>query len=173
MGRRTLITAATIAVAALALGACSGDDMGHGGMGSSGNGNHRSPGNEQTPTKAGQLRLDEWTITADADQLPSGSQTITAINAGHHTHELVIVHAADAASLPTEPDGSVDEDALKSKTVGEIADVAAGASKRATFDLAPGSYVAFCNIVEDMGMGGMQHGHFDLGMHTKFVVAAG
>jgi plastocyanin len=173
MRRRTLITAATIAVAALALGACSGDDMDHGGMGGSGNADHHSSGNEQVPTKAGQFRLDEWTITADAERLSSGSQTITAINSGHHTHELVIVQAADVASLPTKPDGSVDEDELQDKTVGEIADVAAGASKRATFDLAPGSYVAFCNIVEDMGMGGMQHDHFDLGMHTTFVVDAG
>jgi plastocyanin len=173
MTRRSLITTATIAVAALALGACSGDDMGHDGMGGSGNGGQHSSQTEQIPTRAGQFRLDEWTITADANQLPSGSQTITAINAGNHTHELVIVRAADVASLPTKSDGSVDEDALKSAAVGEIEDVRAGASKRATFDLAPGSYVAFCNIIEDVGMGGMEHDHFDLGMHTAFVVDAG
>ena len=62
-------------------------------------------------------------------------------------------------------------------TVGEIADVPAGASHHKTFDLRPGSYVAFCNIVGGMGigngmMGGMEHVHFAAGMHTEFAVSA-
>lgn len=131
-------------------------------------------------SKAGQFRLDEWAITADRSTLPAGRQTITAANIGHETHELVIVRAADAASLPTKPDGSVDEARLDQVKVGEIADLPAGESRHTTMQLGPGTYVVFCNIVDKMGMGGggmgqmgggMQHVHFDLGMHTRFTVA--
>lgn len=126
----------------------------------------------------GQFRLDEWSISADQPVLRAGRQTITATNVGHLTHELVIVKAADAASLPTKSDGSVDEAQLDKVKVGEIADVAAGASRRKAFNLRPGSYVAFCNLVGGMGMGngmmggGMEHVHFDAGMHTEFTVSA-
>ncbi len=127
------------------------------------------------PVQAGRFRLDEWSITADRADLPSGRQTITATNTGHKTHELVIVAARDAAELPTNADGSVDEDRLEAVTVGEIADVASGTSKTHEFDLAPGSYVAFCNVVDQMGHGngmggGMSHVHFEMGMHTTFSV---
>lgn len=128
-------------------------------------------------SKPGQFRLDEWSITADQTQLAVGRQTITATNVGHHTHELVIVKAADAASLPTKSDGSVDEGQLDRVKVGEIADIPAGVSRHKVFNLRPGSYVAFCNIVASMGMGngmmgGMEHVHFDAGMHTEFTVTA-
>jgi hypothetical protein len=128
--------------------------------------------------RAGQFRLDEWSITADVRTLPAGSQTITAANTGRRTHELVIVKAADATNLPTKADGSVDEARLERVVVGEIADVPAGASRHTTMQLAPGHYVAFCNIVDEMGMGqspmggGMQHVHFSLGMHTRFTVSS-
>ena len=119
--------------------------------------------------------MDEWSIRADRPDLSAGRHTITATNLGHHTHELVIVKAVDAASLPTKADGSVDEDQLDRVKVGEIADVPAGASLHKVFNLRPGSYVAFCNIVASMGMGngmmgGMEHVHFDAGMHTEFTV---
>ena len=52
-------------------------------------------------SKPGQFRLDEWSIAADQPVIKQGRHTITAANLGHHTHELVIVRATDAASLPT------------------------------------------------------------------------
>jgi hypothetical protein len=157
MNRRRFATAGALVLVA---GAC-------GGMGSS----------SSVQSKPGQFRLDEWSITADQPVLKQGRRTITATNVGHHTHELVIVKASDAASLPTKSDGSVDEGRLDRVKVGEIADVPAGTSRHKTFDLRPGSYVAFCNIVGGMGMGngmmgGMQHVHFDAGMHTEFTVLA-
>lgn len=89
----------------------------------------------------------------------------------------MIVKAADAASLPTKSDGSIDEDQLARVKVGEIADVPAGSSQHKIFNLRAGSYVAFCNIVEGMGtgngmIGGMERVHFDAGMHTEFTVSA-
>ena len=133
--------------------------------------------NRSIASRPGQFRLDEWSITSDQPVLPAGRQTITASNLGHLTHELVIVKAADAASLPTKPDGSVDEDQLARVKVGEIADVPAGTSQHKSFSLRAGRYVAFCNIVGGTGMGsgmmsGMEHVHFDAGMHTEFTVSA-
>ena len=128
-------------------------------------------------SRPGQFRLDEWSITADQPKLTAGRRAITAVNLGHQTHELVIVKATDAASLPTKADGSVDEAQLERVKVGEIADISGGTSRHKVFTLRPGSYVAFCNIVGGMGMGGgmmggMEHGHFAAGMHTVFTVTA-
>ncbi len=161
-----LRTPAIIAVLVVVAGACGGSGAG---MGSS----------RTVQTRPGQFRLDEWSISADQPVLKAGRQTITAANIGHHSHELVIVKAADAAALPTQSDGSVDEKQLDRVKVGEIADIPAGTSRHTTMTLSAGSYVAFCNIVGDTGMGngpmggmggGMQHVHFALGMHTEFTV---
>ena len=114
-----------------------------------------APASRTVSSMPGQFRLDEWAITADEPVLPAGRQEITATNVGHQTHELVIVRASDAASLPTKADGSVDEDQLDRVKVGEIPDVPAGASRHTTLDLSSGAYVAFCNIVGGMASGGM------------------
>ena len=132
------------------------------------------------PLKTGRFRLDEWSITADRSTLHAGRQTITATNIGTMTHEVVIVAASDVGAIPTKADGSVDEASLDAVKVGEIAGVAAGTSGTHVFNLAPGSYVVFCNLVEQMDHGssmggigrGMTHVHFDLGMHTTFTVTA-
>ena len=132
------------------------------------------------PLETGRFRLDEWSITADRSTLHAGRQTITATNIGNMTHELVIVAASDVGAISTNADGSVDEASLDAVKVGEIADVAADTSRTHVFNLAPGSYVVFCNLVEQMGHGGsmggmgegMTHVHFDLGMHTTFNVTA-
>ena len=70
-----------------------------------------------------------------------------------------------------------DEAQLRGVKVGELADIASGASQHKILDLAPGSYVAFCNIVSGTGMGGgmmggMNHVHFVDGRHTTFTVTA-
>ena len=127
--------------------------------------------------------LTEWSVNAPTNPVHAGSVNVTAANRGHETHELVIVHASNAAALPTKSDGSVDEDKIpESDKVGEIADIPAGKTLTKAFDLAPGEYVALCNIVEQMGMGnggmgsggmggmGMAHVHYVLGMITTFTV---
>lgn len=140
--------------------------------------------------------LNEWSVAAPTTPIHAGSVRITAVNDGSETHELVIVRAADAASLPTKADGSVDEEAIpEADKPGEIPDVAAGDSASTTLDLPAGDYVAFCNLVEQMGNsgtgnsgtgnggmggsgmgsggmggGGMNHVHFQLGMSVAFTV---
>lgn len=159
-------------------------------------------GTSTVPSKANTFVLDEWSIVPPKEDLTAGKVAITATNKGTETHELVIVRASDAASLPKNADGSVNEDKIpESKKAGEIADLAAGKTKTKTLDLPAGDYIAFCNIVEDMGKGnmgsggmgngsgmnggsgmgtstsmgmggtGMHHVHFKLGMVNYFTVA--
>jgi hypothetical protein len=82
----------------------------------------------------------------------------------------VIVRADDPASLPTKPDGSVDEDKIDpSDQIGEIEDIEQGAKVSKTFDLDPGSYVLFCNVVQDDVNPPISH--FAKGMSTSFNVS--
>ena len=136
------------------------------------------------PASTNAFVLDEWSIRP-AD-LASGSVAVTATNVGTESHELILVHGSDPTQFATKPDGSVDEDRIpEADLVGEIPDVAAGESVTKTFDLAPGDYVAVCNVVDEMGMGdggtghsgmggagdgGMGHVHYELGMVTTFTI---
>lgn len=107
-------------------------------------------------SKAATFVLDEWSIVPPKGTLTAGKVAVTATNNGSETHEVVIVRAEDASSLPVKADGSVDEDRIPgSKKAGEIADLAAGKSATKTLDLSAGDYVAFCNIVDAMGSDGM------------------
>jgi len=110
--------------------------------------------------------LGEFTITPPTNSMHAGTVKITANNIGGEEYELVIVRASDAAGLPTGQKGSVNEDQIdEADKVGEIEEVAAGSEKSASFDLTPGKYVAFCNIVDHMG-----DVHFSEGMHVGFTV---
>ena len=149
-------------------------------------------GSERRPT-AGPTAfvLQEWSISAPTTQLRAGNVVVTATNRGRETHELVIVRADDSASLPTKSDGSVDEDKIpETSKPGEIPDIKAGTTITKTIDLAPGNYVAICNLVDTMGqgdsMGGMNNGngggmgggqmghiHSQLGMVATFTVVEG
>lgn len=136
--------------------------------------------------------LSEWKISLDGT-ISSGPVTVTIDNKGGEKHELVIVVAADVASLPRKADGSVDEDKIPEKDkLGEAGGIAARTSTSKTFTFAPGTYVAFCNLTDSMGMTGstmmgasngpmmgsgsspsnasMGHVHFALGMHATFTV---
>lgn len=146
-----------VAAAALVLSAC----------GSSSGGTTSSP--STTAAAAGSAKatfvLDEWSVVPPKGDVAAGKVAITATNKGSETHELVIVRAADASSLPMKADGSVDEDKIpEAKKAGEIADLAAGKSVTKTLDLPAGDYVAFCNIVDTMGSGGMGSGGMGNGM---------
>lgn len=173
MTRTPTTVAVVIALTAL-LGACGSDDSGTDPAGASG---------------PGTFVLGEWSVAAPTVPIEAGSVRITADNQGSETHELVLVRAEDAASLPTKADGSVDEEAIpEADKPGEIPDVAAGDSASATLDLSPGNYVAFCNLVDQMGNngtgsgmgsgsmggsgmgGGAGHIHFQLGMSVAFSV---
>ena len=141
--------------------------------------------------------LSEFSIKLDQPSLPAGTVTLTADNVGAEEHEIIFVKASAVADLPTKADGSVDEEKIaKSDLVGEIGNIPAHGSKTATFKMASGTYIAFCNIVNQMGPGGMTgsststgnsslggmmntesnatmgsgHAHFVMGMHQLITV---
>jgi hypothetical protein len=124
--------------------------------------------------------LNEFTIVPPTNTLRAGSVSITADNVGGEVHELVIVRASSAGALPTKSDSSVDEDKIaEADKVGEIEDIVAGAHRSKTFGLTAGTYVAFCNVIDDMmgtdtmmgsHMGSGGHVHFAEGMHVTFTV---
>ena len=77
-------------------------------------------------------------------------------NDGQIVHELVLLKTdANPASLPKKG-GKVDESA----SVGEIADVDAGFTKKATFKLAPGKYAMVCALPD----------HYENGMYGSLTV---
>jgi hypothetical protein len=113
--------------------------------------------------------LSEFAIAPPTNELQSGKVTLTANNVGGEEHELVIVRAASIDSLPTKADGSVDEDHIaESDKFGEVEEVAAQSKKSNTFELTPGKYVAFCNIVDKATGSGRVH--FSAGMRVAFSV---
>ncbi len=109
-------------------------------------------------TSAGTFVLSEFKITLDGT-IPAGPVTVAIDNQGGETHELVIVAADKVDALPRKSDGSVDEDKLaEADKVGERADIAGRTSTTATFTFEPGTYDAFCNLIDDMGMSGGTEG---------------
>jgi hypothetical protein len=133
--------------------------------------------------------VNEFTIKLSQPILEGAPVKITVNNIGGEEHEVVIVKASAISDLPTKPDGSVDEEKIPpSAKMGEIAQVYPNKSKSADFTLAAGSYVAFCNLIDQMGAGSMMdsgsmmggtnasampktgHVHFARGMYLLFTV---
>jgi hypothetical protein len=98
--------------------------------------------------------LSEFKINLDGT-IPAGQVNLKIDNQGGEKHEVVIVAAQDVGALPKKADGSVDEEEIPAADkVGESGDVPARTAIAKTFTFKPGTYVAFCNIVDDMGMTG-------------------
>jgi hypothetical protein len=112
------------------------------------------------------LTLTEYQINSALQYIAKGKSAFVAKNTGTVKHEVVVVRGNDPASLPTKPDGSVDEDQIaKSDKAGEIGNIKQGKTKAKRFKLAVGSYILFCNII-DTEPDGSQISHFAKGMYT-------
>lgn len=111
------------------------------------------------------VELKEFSVTVSPTSVDSGETTFSVENVGGMIHEFVVVKTdlADDA-LPTNEDGSVDEEGEGIEPVDEIEDIAVGDTPTLTVDLEPGKYVLFCNVVEG------DISHYDKGMHTSFTV---
>lgn len=115
------------------------------------------------------VTLDEWSIEVAESEVPAGTITFAATNSGEDAHEVVIVRSDDVDSLPTTGDGIVDEEQLTEGTfIGEIEAFPSGEDCTGTFDLEPGTYALFCNILESEE--GELENHFELGMRTEIDV---
>ncbi|MBI1802025.1 MAG: cupredoxin domain-containing protein [Chloroflexi bacterium] len=104
---------------------------------------------------------DEYTIKLSAASVPAGKVTFDVRNTGKLEHELVLLKTdlGPTALKMRAAESKVDEEA-GAANVGEIEDIADGASKSETFTLKPGKYVLVCNVVD----------HYKAGMAVAFEV---
>jgi uncharacterized cupredoxin-like copper-binding protein len=111
-----------------------------------------------------EINMDDFVFKPKNATADAGKTTISTTNEGAVEHEMVLFRTdMNPAKLPTERDGSVDEEKLDeiAEEAGEIPDVEAGDSKSESFDLKPGRYVMFCNLP----------GHYKAGMYGTVTVA--
>ena len=112
------------------------------------------------------VRLIEFKVKPARDYVAKGKTKFALKNAGTEVHEFVVVRGDDAAALPTDTDGAVDESQIAKKDqIGEVEDIKKGKTVSKIFRLKPGSYVLFCNIVDEEEDGTIVS-HFKEGMHT-------
>jgi hypothetical protein len=95
--------------------------------------------------------------------------TFKARNVGSTQHELLVLKTnLPEGGLPTLADGSVDVTGTGVEQVGKVDTVAAGGNAETTIDLAAGSYVLICNLVQTTN--GQTVSHYAAGMHKAFTV---
>ena len=155
---KSLAIAAIVILAAPVASGCGGDnDNGDGGQAAA-----PTPTATQATTqpsaarRALTIRMTEFAFDPKDAVAKAGKVTITAPNEGNVVHELVLLKTdEDPANLPKKGD-KVDE----STSVGEIADVEPGSTKKATFKLTPGQYAMVCALP----------GHYEGGMYGSLTV---
>jgi uncharacterized cupredoxin-like copper-binding protein len=115
-------------------------------------------------------RLLEFTVRRQPSSVAAGKVTFKVKNIGSEKHELVVVRTQAGVELPTEADGSVNEDAIpEADKIGEVEDLKPKKAKSLTKTLDPGDYVLFCNVVDKESDGSVLS-HYAQGMHQGFTV---
>ena len=138
---------------------------------SCGDDNSNTAGGAGSAKAATQVKvtLKESSIVPAPSTVSAGEVHFVVNNTGKEVHELIVVKSdADPAKLPIygasdkPPEdhlvGDVNEDKVTS--MGEVDDIAPGATKDMTIVLQPGKYILMCNI----------RTHYTLGMHIAFTV---
>jgi uncharacterized cupredoxin-like copper-binding protein len=118
------------------------------------------------------VTLREFSVTPDRASAPEGKVTFDVSNAGEDEHEFLVIKtdlAADA--LPTEENGSYEEDGPGTDLLDEIELVEPGGMEELHIDLDPGKYVLICNMVHTEDNGEVEV-HYQLGMRTPFTVTS-
>jgi uncharacterized cupredoxin-like copper-binding protein len=157
---KSLLIAAIVSLAVPVASGCGGDDDNGGGGGGQADTPAATKTQKTTPPPAAShaltIRMTEYAFDPKDAVAKKGKVTISAPNNGQIVHELVLLKTdADPASLPKKGD-KVDE----STSVGELADVQPGATKKATFKLAPGKYAMVCALPD----------HYENGMYGPLPV---
>jgi uncharacterized cupredoxin-like copper-binding protein len=155
---KSLLIAAIVVIAVPVASGCGGDDD----NGDGGQAANPAPATTQTTSRSPSashaltIRMTEYAFDPKDAVAKAGKLTITAPNDGIVAHELVVLKTdEDPANLPKKG-GEVDE----STSVGEIADVAPGTSKKGTFKLGPGKYAMVCALPA----------HYENGMYGSLTV---
>ncbi|HVD71309.1 MAG TPA: sulfocyanin-like copper-binding protein [Actinomycetota bacterium] len=126
-------------------------------------GSSPSPCGDIPPAVGGGIAVTErdFAIEPAAIAAPAGRVAFDIQNEGPQTHEFVVFKTnLDPADLPTNADGTVDEEGKGVKHIDEVEDIAACTSESLVMELAAGNYVFICNLP----------GHYASGMHTAFTV---
>ena len=88
------------------------------------------------------ITLKEFTITPTPTSIAAGKVRFAVHNAGNIPHEFVVIKTDKPADgLPVKGN-----EADESGSVGEVGELAAGASNSVTIKLKPGHYVFICNL---------------------------
>ena len=112
----------------------------------------------------------EFNITLDRASAPRGTVIFHVNNAGQDTHEFLVIRTDRAPNaLPTEADGSYQENGAGTQLLDEIEEIPPGATRDLTLDLTEGNHVIICNMVMTEDDGTVEV-HYQLGMHTAFRV---
>jgi plastocyanin len=104
------------------------------------------------------VEMNDYTVAANVPSVKAGTIKIGVRNLATMEHNFEVIKTDIAADqLPVDPASAK---AITVGKVGEIAKIPGGTSAAVTLDLAPGKYVFICNLA----------GHYQLGMHTAFIV---
>jgi len=158
MRLKSLLIPAIVVLAAAVVPGCGGDDDNGDSGQAAATATTKTQTTKQAPAASHSLtvRMTEYAFDPKDAVAKAGKVTITAPNDGQISHELVVLKTdANPAALPKMGD-KVDE----STSVGEIADVQPGATKKATLKLAPGKYAMVCALT----------GHYEGGMYGSLTV---
>jgi uncharacterized cupredoxin-like copper-binding protein len=143
---RLLLAASVLAILALSIGACGGDD------------NKSSTPSTTTAISTGKTTvkasLGEYFIKLDNTSVPAGSVRFDVSNDGKIEHEFVVIKTNLAPSKLPLKGGEANEGVGPSP--GEIPSVKAGKKKTLDVSLKPGKYVIICNLP----------GHYKAGQYT-------
>jgi iron uptake system component EfeO len=139
-----------VIAAALALGAC-------------------NDSTEPSPVTVN-VTLREFNITLDRASVPRGTVIFHVSNAGEDIHEFLVIRTDRAPNaLPTEANGSYQENGPGTQLLEEIEEVPPGSTRDLTIDLTEGAHVLICNMVMTEADGTVEV-HYALGMHAAFRV---
>ena len=156
--RRAAIWVAAVAALALVSAGCSDDDGDTTG----------ATGQETGAGGAVDVTVQEFAVIPASASAPAGDVTFNVTNEGpDDVHEFVVFQtdlAPDA--LPTNDDGTVDEEGEGVELQGEIEDIAVGDTQNLTVDLPAGNYVFICNIYD----AAEKEAHYQEGMRVAFTV---
>jgi hypothetical protein len=129
-----------------------------------------TPAGDSASETTVEVDMSEYLMSPDPTSAPAGSVTFNANNIGGAAHELHVIRtdlAPDA--LPTNADGSFDEEGEGVEEAGHIEEVEAMSAGSDTFELEAGAYVLICNLVDEAADGTMTS-HYAEGMFSAFAV---
>ena len=117
------------------------------------------------------VTLQEYAIIPNPASVPAGEVTFKVSNHGpDDVHEFVVLQTDLAVTaLPTNPDGSANEEGDGITPVDEIEDIAVGSTQSLTVSLDAGAYVLICNIVDKVN--GEKVSHYQQGMRAALTVS--